>query len=95
MFLNGSDAVSFFFVLSGFVLSYKYLQYEREYKMGSYIYRRIWRLYPAFIFTVLVNYLYWNRHTLGFSTLSDIGYYNSQQLWEELIMVRKYHKFYL
>jgi hypothetical protein len=30
MFFNGSDAVSFFFVLSGFVLSYKYFQTAKE-----------------------------------------------------------------
>lgn len=99
MVFNGADAVSFFFVLSGFVLSYKYFQSDREVKMGNYIYKRILRLYPAFIFTVLINYLYWNKDALMagdfIPVLKDMFWKNDQQLWEELTMVRLAHKFYI
>ncbi len=99
MVFNGADAVSFFFVLSGFVLSYKYFHSDREIRMGNYIYKRILRLYPAFIFTVLINYLYWNKDALMagdfLPIVKDIFWINGQQLWEELAMVRLAHKFYI
>jgi peptidoglycan/LPS O-acetylase OafA/YrhL len=95
IFFNGADAVSFFFVLSGFVLSYKFLQYSAELHIPKFIYKRVLRLYPAFIVTVLLNYLYWNRASLDLSILTDIFYYNKQQLWEELLMLRNKHKFYI
>jgi len=99
MAFNGADAVSFFFVLSGFVLSYKYFRSDRDIKMGNYIYRRVLRLYPAFIFTVLINYLYWNRASLMagdyLPILKDALWHNGQQLWQELAMVRLTHKFYI
>lgn len=96
MFFNGSDAVSFFFVLSGFVLSYKYFHFpSTEINIPQYIYKRILRLYPAFMFTVMLNYFYWNRHHLGLHLVADIFYYNKMQLWEELTMLRNHHKFYV
>ena len=36
MFFNGADAVSFFFVLSGFVLSFKYLQSDKKIQKANY-----------------------------------------------------------
>lgn len=92
---NGSDAVSFFFVLSGFVLSYKYLHSPAEMQIGRYIYSRALRIYPAFIFTVLLNYLYWNRENLNAGLLTEMFYHNQQQLWQELALVRNFHKFYV
>lgn len=95
IFINGADAVSFFFVLSGFVLSFKYFQSKEEPNLPKFIYKRILRLYPAFIITVLINYFYWNRHGLDFSLLSDMFYKNDQNLWQELVMLRGNHKFYI
>ena len=46
---NGSDAVSFFFVLSGFVLSYKYLALGQPLDMKQFYTNRIFRLWPAFL----------------------------------------------
>lgn len=99
MFFNGSDAVSFFFVLSGFVLSYKYFRKQGDIQIPFYFYKRVMRLYPAFILTVLLNYFYWNRVVLmdgqvGF-VLKDMFWNNDQQLWHELVMVRSHHKFYI
>lgn len=95
VFFNGADAVSFFFVLSGFVLSYKFLQHDAILHIPKFIYKRILRLYPAFMVTVLLNYLYWNRASFDFSILADIFYRNEQQLWQELLMLRDKHKFYI
>ncbi|KAA9333717.1 acyltransferase family protein [Adhaeribacter soli] len=92
---NGSDAVSLFFVLSGFVLSFKYLHTAEEINIEKYVYNRVLRIYPAFVFTVLLNFLYWNRHNLDVNLLADIFYANSQSLWQELVLVRHAHKFYI
>ena len=99
MIFNGSDAVSFFFVLSGFVLSYKYLHSDKRLQTSNYLYKRILRLYPAYITTVLINYLYWNRALLFDGQLAtviqDIFLDNSQKLWQELVMIKNNHKFYI
>ena len=96
MIFNGSDAVSFFFVLSGFVLSYQYFRFaDRTLHLPQYVYKRILRLYPAFIFTVLINYLYWHRNKLGWPVIEDIFFYNEHLLWEELLMVGRKHQYYI
>lgn len=99
MIFNGADAVSFFFVLSGFVLTYKYLQSESRLQVSNYVYKRILRLYPAYIITILINYLYWNRALIlegeYVKVLQDILVNNNQELWQELIMVKLNHKFYI
>ncbi len=55
---NGTEAVSFFFVLSGFVLSYSYVNSSRKIEFGRYLYKRIMRLYPAYIINVLLLFIY-------------------------------------
>lgn len=92
---NGSDAVSFFFVLSGFVLSYGFFKSDSDIELKSFFIKRIFRLYPAYIVTILLNYLYWNRHGLNFDLIKDMFYINGQQLWQELILLRGNHKFYI
>jgi peptidoglycan/LPS O-acetylase OafA/YrhL len=93
---NGSDAVSFFFVLSGFVLSYKYFKNaQTEIDIKEYVLKRFFRIYPAYIATVFLNYFYVNRHTLGLNTIKDIFYSNDQQLWQELFLVKSNHNFYI
>lgn len=95
MIFNGSDAVSFFFVLSGFVLSYKYFQKGASIDLKEYIIKRFFRIYPAYILTVLLICFYYNRHDLGLATLKDVFYHNSQNLWQELFLVKSVHKFYI
>jgi len=95
IFFNGSDAVSFFFVLSGFVLSYKYFQTDKEIDIKEYVVKRFLRIYPAFFVTVLMMYFYYHRHDLGLNTIKDIFYTNSQQLWQELYLVKSKHDFYI
>jgi peptidoglycan/LPS O-acetylase OafA/YrhL len=58
---NGSDAVSLFFVLSGLVLSRKYLKDDRiltDFSIKSYTITRIFRLMPVYWVTIFVIYLY-------------------------------------
>jgi peptidoglycan/LPS O-acetylase OafA/YrhL len=57
-FFNGHHAVSIFFVLSGLVLSYKYLKMPElvlDYK--AYIFKRAYRLYPAYWVSLLLLYV--------------------------------------
>jgi peptidoglycan/LPS O-acetylase OafA/YrhL len=92
---NGSDAVSFFFVLSGFVLSYPYFHLDRQLDLRRYTFKRVLRLYPAFMFTVLLNYLYWFRYELDMEVVWDILWRNHHQLWQELVMLRNQHMYYI
>ncbi len=58
IFFNGHHAVSVFFVLSGLVLSYKYLKMPElvlDYK--AYIFKRFYRLYPAYWVSLLLLYV--------------------------------------
>lgn len=55
---NGTEAVSFFFVLSGFVLSYSYVNSSRKIEFGRYLYKRILRLYPAYVLNILLLFIY-------------------------------------
>ncbi len=95
MIFNGADAVSFFFVLSGFVLSYKYLHSDAEIDIKKYTFNRVLRLYPAFIVTILLNYLYWSRHNLGINILEEVFLNLHRPLWTELMMVRGHHMYYV
>ena len=45
---NGADAVSYFFVLSGFVLSYKYFNADFDESIERYSIRRIFRIMPLY-----------------------------------------------
>ena len=94
-FFNGSDAVSFFFVLSGFVLSYKYIHTSAAVNIKKFTFNRILRLYPAFIITVLLNYLYWNRHDLGLHLIKQVFWDFHLPLWAELVMVKGQHMYYI
>jgi len=92
---NANDAVSFFFVLSGMVLSYPYLQYNKKLDIGKFYQSRFFRLYPAFWIAVLLNVVYVFRHQLNFDTFIDVFLLNSKQLWEELVLIRGANNFYL
>lgn len=90
---NGSDAVSFFFVLSGFVLAFPYLQKGKTLDIGKFYTNRIFRIYPAFIVVLLINALYTARHELKLTPLETtfnmlIG--NKSHFWEEALLIRGY-----
>ncbi len=77
MLFNGSDAVSFFFVLSGLVLSFKYFHgssANQPIDFKSFVIARCYRLYPAFWISLIFYYLYSIRHggIKVFNSLSDL-----------------------
>jgi len=55
----GYLAVDFFFVLSGFVLSHTYLYRKTPITFREFTFRRLARLYPLHIFTLLMFMLVW------------------------------------
>jgi len=92
---NGNDAVSFFFVLSGFVLSYPYLQKGRQLLFWPYLKKRIFRLYPAYWVTVIVCFFYLHRETLDAAHLHYIFIQNGgPKFWNEMTMVMNEHHLY-
>jgi peptidoglycan/LPS O-acetylase OafA/YrhL len=55
--LNGPNMVSFFFVLSGFVLSYSILTSGKEVNFKAFVIRRVFRLFPLYWFVVITGHL--------------------------------------
>src|ERR1700677_3682297 len=51
---SGRSAVMIFFVLSGFVLAYSLQKTPMPY--ASYVMKRVFRIYPAFVFAILASY---------------------------------------
>lgn len=93
---NANDAVSFFFVLSGLVLSWTYLQNpDKKLFINQFYVSRIYRLFPGFIFALLTNLIYVNRHELTMDHAFDVFIKNSQKFWDELVLLRFVNKFYL
>lgn len=95
LIFNGADAVSFFFVLSGFVLAYKFFQLGAYMHMGRFIFKRVFRLYPAYIVAVLVCLGYWLSASTLDETLTRILHLNYGPVWAELSMVMQKHQFYI
>lgn len=93
---NGADAVSFFFVLSGFVLAFPFLQKEKPVHFGQFYINRVFRIYPAFLLVLLINACYWERHELWnhpLAALSNLLLLNKTEFWQEAILIRGNSKF--
>lgn len=60
IFWHGAGAVSYFFILSGFVLSISFFKDEKaakDFKIAGYLIRRIFRIYPLYILSLCVSYI--------------------------------------
>ncbi|WP_291722660.1 acyltransferase family protein [Bernardetia sp.] len=68
IFFNGHNAVCLFFVLSGFVLSLKYVKKNdiQEVSYVEFILKRIFRLYPAYWFVLIIAALYTSADSVVF-----------------------------
>lgn len=84
LIFNGSDAVSFFFVLSGFVLAYPYLHFDKPLDIGKFYINRIFRIFPAFLVMLVINVLYASRHGLGQHPFAGFNHH----FWEEAYLLR-------
>ncbi len=92
---NGSDAVSFFFVLSGFVLSYKYIVSGQPLDIKKFYVNRLFRLWPAFFITIVLNVLNVNIGNFSPHNLADIFILNKTKFWEEAFLLRSRPNVYI
>jgi peptidoglycan/LPS O-acetylase OafA/YrhL len=96
LFINGSDAVSLFFVLSGFVLSYKYFKTEDlnlNYK--TFIINRLFRLYPAFWFMLILYFLNTHAPEMHGPYWKDWFWYKDYRFLEEASLLRSYTQLFI
>jgi peptidoglycan/LPS O-acetylase OafA/YrhL len=91
---NGNDAVSFFFVLSGFVLSYKYIVLGKPLDVKQFYVSRVFRLFPAYFLLIVVTALYTTRYYFDAKTLTDIFLYNKNGFWNEALLFRFHNTLY-
>ncbi len=85
---NGVGAVSFFFVLSGFVLSYKYIVLNKALDLGSFYVNRLFRLWPAFFVTVVLCHVFdLTRFDITWQKLADTFVFDKSSFWEEAILI--------
>jgi peptidoglycan/LPS O-acetylase OafA/YrhL len=93
-FFNGGAAVAMFFVISGFVLSHKFLENAADLTPNGYkkfIIARIFRIYPAFWFMILVYYMHAHWHELSFSFWIETIIHNPHAFWQEALLIRDHH----
>jgi peptidoglycan/LPS O-acetylase OafA/YrhL len=93
IFVSGDDAVSFFFVLSGFVLSYKYLVLDHSLDLRHFFIARVFRLLPGFFVAVLSIAFLWNW-PLDLHKMKELFILNSQEIYQELFLFRNRTRFY-
>lgn len=84
LIFNGSDAVSFFFVLSGFVLAYPYLHFGKSLDVGKFYVNRIFRIYPGFLVALIINVLYAGRHNFLQHPFAGFNHH----FWEEAYLLK-------
>ncbi|WP_394516836.1 acyltransferase family protein [Pantoea sp. SGAir0175] len=74
---EGFVGVTFFYVLSGFIISYSHKQHckAREFKVSDFLYNRIARLYPVHIITLFIAiYFYIPSYNYGLIHLDQFAY---------------------
>ena len=70
-FFDGPDMVTFFFVLSGFAMTLSY--YSRENPGRSYWINRAARIYPVYLFSLLLAIIASGRYSLDFVLMLNLG----------------------
>ena len=77
IFKNGFQAVSFFYVLSGFIMAFIYYTANLEYKFNVWKYwkARFARIYPAYFFAFVLSlfvYIYWGNELNFINVISEL-----------------------
>ena len=75
---NGSDWVSLFFVLSGFSLSFSLEKEQNAIDLKSFYFKRILRIYPLYLFVLLLTFIFLNNDDSIFSFLRQTLLFNFQ-----------------
>jgi peptidoglycan/LPS O-acetylase OafA/YrhL len=84
----GSNAVSFFFVLSGFVLSCKYIVLDAKLDIGKFYVNRLFRLWPAYFVIIVLNTFNVSLHDLSLYHLKEIFLLNKMSFLKEAFLPR-------
>jgi peptidoglycan/LPS O-acetylase OafA/YrhL len=74
IFYNAIPAVSFFFVLSGMVLSFKYFAKPVPINYKEYVIARLFRIYPAFLVVLLISFIiqaFFYKQAANISPIAD------------------------
>lgn len=73
---NGSDWVSFFFVLSGFSLSLFYLKNDTEIDLKKFYIKRFFRIYPLYLFILFTSFFLFYSTTSWSAFMSQLFLFN-------------------
>jgi peptidoglycan/LPS O-acetylase OafA/YrhL len=66
-FVRNSDMfVDFFFVLSGFVIAYNYQTFAKTEEIGTFLQKRLYRIYPLHLLMLLAFFVYRIGQRLSF-----------------------------
>ncbi len=79
---DGTDWVSFFFVLSGFALSYSFIISGKQLDVLDFYVKRIFRIYPLYILAVMLSYILARAQ----------GPYSGMELFRELLLFPRFVK---
>jgi peptidoglycan/LPS O-acetylase OafA/YrhL len=95
-FINGSDAVSLFFVLSGLVLSRKYFKTsDLNLNYKTFIINRLFRLYPAFWFMLILYFLNVHSPEMHGAYWKDWFWNKDYRFLEEASLMRSYTQLFI
>ena len=96
LIFNGNEAVSFFFVLSGFILSYKYIVLRQPLNIYKFYISRFFRLWPSFavIIIMMYAYVYMRDNNLKLSYAINKFTFEQNKFWEELLLIRFHNSVY-
>lgn len=86
LFING-ETTMLLFVLSGFVLSYKYIVLKHSLDVRKFMLNRFFRLWPAFFLTILINYIYHYRAEIDIYNVFSYLFTNKGHFWEEALLI--------
>ncbi|MDD2922032.1 MAG: acyltransferase family protein [Anaerolineales bacterium] len=81
IFASGYIAVTYFFVLSGFVLSFAYSSTDKKLRLNEYFFSRFARIYPIYLLSFLLACLYY---------LDIMAKVDSRKIWANLFLVQSW-----
>lgn len=92
--INGTGAVSLFFILSGYVLSVKFFSSNSKLEASQFSFlqfsiSRIFRIYPLFFAALLLSYFARNYIDTSFITIPQETSY-SERLWSQLYTLKRF-----
>ena len=91
---NGRDAVSFFFVLSGFVLSYKYIVLKQPLDIRKFYVQRIFRLWPPFFVCMVLIALSWMSGKWDMKNIVYVFVLNKTHFWDEASLLKVHLQYF-